>query len=272
MLIENRLESLLLAIKKQGSLSYEEAMEMTGCSKDTIRRDFIKLGNRNLAIRTRGGILFKESSIFSYDKGIIEPNGNIDLYPDINNPAIKNFEQKKRIGKLAARKVKGNQTVMLDSGSTSLLMTKQLEKQQDLTLITNCIRISNELLHRPDIHSILLGGDLNIETWSILGPDALHMIKHYHVDMLFLGAAAVSIEKGLMSPYSIEAMLKKEMIASAEKVILLADSSKIQKFALYSFAGITDISTLITDENISPRIRDELENLGIEVEIAADEE
>ena len=194
------------------------------------------------------------------------------LKSETSTPNVKHYEEKQQIGKLAAYMVKGCRTIMVDSGSTTLSMIKQLEKQQDLTIITNCIRIANELLNRPDIHTIIIGGDLNPETLSIMGYDALHMIKHYNVDILFLGTAALSIEKGMMSPYSIEAMLKKEMITSANKVVLLVDSSKIQKFALYSFSEITNVSTIITDENIPRQIKERLENLGIEVLIAKNKE
>jgi DeoR/GlpR family transcriptional regulator of sugar metabolism len=273
MLIEKRLETLVQAVKKQGNLSYKEAIDMTGCSKDTVRRDFIKLSNKNLVSRTRGGIIFKEPPIYSYDKGLsaISPSSQLDS--NANTASIKRFQEKRLIGKLAAQKIERNQTVMVDSGSTSLLMAKQFDLHTNFTLLTNCIRIATEMLHRPNIHSILLGGDLNLDTWSVMGPDALKMIKSYHVEILFLGAAAVSIDKGLlMSPYSTEAMLKKKMITLADRVILLADSSKIQKFALYSFANITEISTLITDKNLDPHVKEDLESLGIEVEIADDEQ
>nr|WP_321307077.1 DeoR/GlpR family DNA-binding transcription regulator [uncultured Sphaerochaeta sp.] len=268
MLIEKRLETIMFAVKRHGSLSYEEAIELTGCSKDTARRDFIKLCGENLVTRTRGGILYKDSSVFDYDKGYSDADTRIQLRAEATIPTIKNFNEKQQIGKLAAHMVKGCHTIMVDSGSTTLSMIRQLEKQQDLTIITNCLRIANELVNRSDIHTIMLGGDLNSGTLSIMGYDALHMIKHYNVDILFLGTAALSIEKGIMTPYSIEAMLKREMIASANKVVLLIDSSKMQKFALYSFSEITNISTIITDENIPSQIKERFEALGIEVLIA----
>ena len=266
MLIEKRLEAILKEAQKEGSLTFEQAILLTGCSKDTIRRDFIKLSKMNLVTRIRGGILCRDTSIFAYDKGIVGET-NRKCFQSINSGNIKNYDKKLAIAERAATKVCENGTIVLDSGTTPMLMINHIQKQDNLIILTNGIRIANELLHRPDIHTVLLGGDLNTESVNVVGPDSLAMIKNYYIDTLFLGAAAISITKGLMSPYSMEAMLKKEMISSAGEVILLVDSTKIDKFAFFNFGQITDITTLITDDGISSSIVKELEMLGVNVEI-----
>jgi DeoR/GlpR family transcriptional regulator of sugar metabolism len=267
MIIEKRLELLLQTVIEKGSLSYDEAMQMTSCSRDTVRRDFIKLNEKNLVKKTRGGIIYNTSSVLSYDRGIVDKALSGDeIKPAPEN--IKNYDCKLAIAHKAVELINDNETVMFDSGSTTLLAVRSLPERENLTLITNCLRIVNSLAKRQDIHTIMLGGDVTLETLNIVGPDTIDMLRKYHVDKLFIGVAAVSVKNGLMSPYNLEAMLKSEMIKRADRVIVLADSTKINRNALYAFASLKDIDTLITDNRIDAQLLAELRSHDIEVLIS----
>jgi DeoR/GlpR family transcriptional regulator of sugar metabolism len=268
MLIEKRLEALLQAVTKNGTLSFDEAMRITECSRDTVRRDFIKLEEKKLVRRTRGGIVHIGSAIFSYDQGMAETSPGFRAVKYDDKETIKNFDAKNAIALRAVELIGDNEKVLLDSGSTTMLTARNIGPRIGLTILTNCIRVALELVGRSEFHTILLGGDLNTETLSVAGPDALGVIEHYHVDRMFMGTAAFSVDNGVMSPFRLESMLKKTMMQAADEIVLLADSSKANRNALYSYARMDEIDILVTDSGIEETTAESLRGLGIRVEIA----
>ena len=103
---------------------------------------------------------------------------------------------------------------------------------------------------------------------AVLGSDAAAMIRNYHGDKLFLAVNAMTIEKGLMTPNRMQADLKKELLKITNEVIVVADSSKINKTALFTFCSINDISVLITDAEADQEFLEEFKNRNIKVFIA----
>jgi DeoR family fructose operon transcriptional repressor len=252
MFIEERLEKILQLVRQEGRVSVKEAHEFLGVSEDTVRRDFTRLSEKSLVVRTHGGVMSKDR--VSFDPGMKEKT-------------VQHQQEKEKIARLAATKVDDGDVIIIDAGTTTERMIQYIAEHQDLTVLTDALNIAVETTKR-NIHTIILGGDIRISTLSVTGPDAVDMIKHYHADKLFMGVSAISINKGLMTPNRLEAEIKRGLIDISTDVVVLADHSKIDRTSLFSFGTLNDISYLVTDWKADNTFIDELKDSEIEVLIA----
>jgi DeoR/GlpR family transcriptional regulator of sugar metabolism len=134
-----------------------------------------------------------------------------------------------------------------------------------LTVLTNSIKVATELSQKEKIEVIVIGGKLASNSLSFVGPLAERSLETYFVDKLFLSGKGVHLERGISESNELQARLKQQMIGIAERVFLLADSSK---FGVTSFTHVTDLSrvdTVVTDRRISRETVDRLTELGIMV-------
>lgn len=255
MLIEERLEKLLKIVNDRGSITAKEAGSILKVSNDTIRRDFIRLSKMGLILRTHGGIISKKNTIYEYST---KPNGKIQNH----------YDNKVLIARQAVSLIQNGETIILDGGTTTFEIAKLLGNFQDLTVLTYGLNIAYETCKYDNVSTIIFGGMVSSKSMAVLGPDAAAMIRNYHGDKLFLAVNAMTIEKGLMTPNRMQADLKKELIKITNEVIVVADSSKINKTALFTFCSINDISQLITDAEADQEFLEEFKNRNIKVFIA----
>lgn len=249
MFIEERLERILRRLAFKGSLSVGEASEYLGVSPDTSRRDFTRLTKRGLAVRTHGGLMSAERVSFD---------------PAMREKVVQNREEKEAIGRAAAALVGDAQTIVIDAGTTTERIVGFLSGRKDLTIITDALNIAVETTKR-ELPTIIVGGAIRSSTLSITGPDAVDMIRHYHADKLFLGVSAVSLTKGLMTPNRLEAEIKRALMEIAGEIIVVADSAKINKTALYSFGTLKDVSVLVTDAGADTAFLEAVTELNVKV-------
>jgi len=253
MFLEERLEKILEIVNEKGRLTVKSASKILKVSNDTIRRDFLKLEKTNLVIRTHGGIVSK---------------GNIIYDPSLDERIIEHKEEKELIGKKAALLVNDSDVIILNAGTTTESIIKYLSNVKNLTIITNALNIAIATIRYPNIETILIGGNIRKNTLSIIGPDSLKMIENYHAGKIFIGARSLSIEKGLMSPNRMESEINAKLLKIVEKVIVVADSSKIGGTNLYSFASIDQIDIFISDNKADKEFIEELKKRKKEVMLA----
>jgi DeoR family fructose operon transcriptional repressor len=117
----------------------------------------------------------------------------------------------------------------------------------------------------PSLSLQLLGGRVRGLTQAAVGDQALRVLGTLRVDIAFIGANGISVRHGLSTPDSDEAAVKRAMVAAANYVVVVADSSKVGREDFVSFASISDVDALITDSEISAAARRELSDQGIEV-------
>lgn len=256
MFIEERLEEISKIVAERNRLTVKEAKDILKVSEDTVRRDFDKLANTNRVVRTHGGIMVRS---------------NVLHETTFNERAVQYLYEKRLIAKHAASLINESEIILLDAGTTVLEITKHLKDFNNLTVLTNALNVASETVKFANISTVIIGGMVNNNTLSITGPDSVNICRNYHTDKLFLSVSAISIEKGLMNPNRLESETKKALIEISNRVIVVTDSTKINKTALYSFGSIDDVSTLITDEKVDPLFLKELESRGIEVIIAREE-
>lgn len=163
-------------------------------------------------------------------------------------------KQKRQIALKAIQLVESGQTLLLDSGTTTLELARLLKNKQNITIITNDIKIAAELID-SNLKVIMIGGEMQSDVGAVFGAQASQFIKTIHVDIFFLGAHAVDIKAGVTSPSIDKSFMKQQMIATAENTWLLADSSKLN---VKAFSFVCDLKTLtgfITDDDVSESLK-----------------
>ncbi|MDD7254640.1 DeoR/GlpR family DNA-binding transcription regulator [Bullifex porci] len=245
--ITDRRKEIINILKDREYVTVEEFSKVLGVSTVTIRTDLSALESEGSLIRTHGGAMKSEKK---------------SKQRFISNTMSENELEKKEIALKASSLIKDGSTIIIDSGSTTIHLAENL-KDKKITVVTNNVLAQDILKNEESVNLIVLGGTLRRASMGTIGPIANNAVKSMNVDIFFLGAAAYNQE--IISSYDvIEVELKKNMIHSADKVVLLADSSKYGKKAFSTISSWDLIDTFITDK-IDNDFREKLEELGVEV-------
>ena len=223
-----------------------------GVSAVTARGDVDSLCERNLLMRSHGGAI---------------PTDRMVVDSPLEVKATRHHDEKVSIGKYAATLVEPGQTVLLDSGTTTLEVARALMQSspRGITMVTNSLAIASELTAASEINVIMEGGLLRHISQSFVGPQAQKMLSELHVDRFFLGVNGLEPEVGPFTPDVLEAELNATMITVARQTTVVADSSKIGRRSLTLIAPIAGIHQVVTDSSIRSEDREALEGRGIEV-------
>jgi DeoR/GlpR family transcriptional regulator of sugar metabolism len=255
MAYNERLEEIAQLIQKIKKISVGELCERFGVSEVTIRKDLDKLQDQGILLRTHG------SAVLAEDKNLLK---------SFDNRTIENLKLKSGIAQRASTMVREGYNVLIDSGTTTLLLARQMA-DKEVGITTNSLAILNDLMNRRNGDLTMLGGSLIEWNYAMIGPLTMHMLDMINVDITFLGVAAFDTS-GFMCQNAVEALVKTKMLDRAKTKVVLADSSKFGKSAFTTFAQISDVDVLITDENIDEAAHQELVNRGVEVIVATADE
>lgn len=230
----------------------DELARAFGVSPVTIRSDLDLLAKEGVLVRDRGGAVV---------------NTNAALTTAFNQRAELNLGEKQRIGHRAAQLVGPGDTVILDAGTTTMEMSKVLTDVIPLTVVTNALNVAMQMGSVRDVNVILIGGSLNRDTISNIGPTASQHLHDLVVQKAFIGTHAFD-EDGLTDPSIEVAQVKRAMIQAARQVILLADSSKWRKPGFAKVARLSSVSTIVSDTGLPEEARAAIQRLGIELILA----
>jgi DeoR family transcriptional regulator of aga operon len=250
----NRRNQIIIKIQDKGQVLVDELSKEFGVSEVTIRNDLEQLERKNMLIRARGGAINHE------------PRVRIDHR--LNEKGKLNFKEKAAIGRQAAKLIKEGETIIIDSGTTTIEIIKNISHLKELTLISNALNIVNELSDSPDFNVIIPGGYLRKTSMSMVGPMAEKNLKNLHVDKVFLGVDGFDTKMGIYTPNIEEAHLNEIMINIANEVIIVADSSKFKRRSFAYICPINKIHTVVTDKGIETEDKKRLEDAGIKVWVA----
>lgn len=238
MLAQTRKDKILEMLKEDGSVKVAELSKIFKVSDVTIRQDLEKLEQDRLVTREHGGAFLNT------------------IGKQVQNFALANLinmDKKELIGKKAAEFIDSGDTIILDSGTTTTEIAKAIIDKRNITVITNAINIVMLLGANPAINVILTGGEFKPPTLSLTGQKAADFFNGLHVDKLFLATAGISLKSGLTYPSLSDIAVKKAMIEAADKVYLVADSTKVGKSSLASLGALSLIHFLITDSDITEK-------------------
>lgn len=250
----DRREMILKLLAENGKVYVYELSKQFGVSEVTIRNDLEQLEKKNRLIRARGGAIKLE--------------GQVSLDFNLSDKHKLHLEEKARIGKRAAGLIMESETIILDSGTTTAEIAKNLGGFKNVTVVTNAINVVNLLVQYPAISIIIPGGYLRQNSLSLVGPFAARNFKSLYVDKVFIGVDGFDPKIGAFTPNIEEAHLNEIMIDIAKEVILVADSSKVNRKSLSLICPVSKIDTFVTDEGLSDENRKVLEESGVNVIIA----
>lgn len=249
-----RRKSILTQINETGQVLVHELSEEFSVSEVTIRNDLEQLEKKNMLIRARGGAIKAERGV------------GIDYR--LSEKDKLNRDEKVSIGKRAAQLINEHDTIIIDSGTTTIEVAKNLGHLTDLTVVSNAINIISQLIQLKNVNLIIPGGYLRKNSLSLVGPLAEKNLQNLYVDKVFIGVDGFDTKHGIYTPNIEEAYFNEIMIKISKEVIVVCDSSKFLRRSLAYICGIDKIHTVVTDNGIPDEERKRLEDTGIKVIIA----
>jgi DeoR/GlpR family transcriptional regulator of sugar metabolism len=240
-------------VEEHGRVLVGELAERFDVSEQTIRKDLLVLETERRVVRTHGGAI-------AVDRG--RPELAFDVRQRIEADA------KAAIGDAAAALVRDGETIAFDASTTALEVARRLRERggwQSLTVITNGLRIAEELAGQPGITVLLPGGRMRWEAMSVVGPWGDGFFRRINIARAFIGAAGFTMVAGLTDATEEEAQIKRAMVATSLEVTAIIDHTKWGKAALATFCRPDRIARVVTDSPVARDLADALVRAGIEL-------
>lgn len=236
-----RLTKILDYVLDNGSIQVEEVETLMGVSSATARRDLDRLASQQMVTRVRGGAVANPLS------------GDLPLrYRQVNQGRIK-----QRLAKAAAKLVKPGDVIGLNGGTTTTEVSRELAvrvatdggfKRQGITVVTNAINIANELALRPQIKVIVVGGTMRPCSYEIVGNMSGLVLQNLSMTRVFLGVVGIDMKRGLFNDDLLEAETNADFLRSAQRVTVVADSSKFSALGAVRICDFAPVDEILTDE------------------------
>ncbi|MEU3558033.1 DeoR/GlpR family DNA-binding transcription regulator [Streptomyces fragilis] len=266
LLAEQRRALILDEVRRRGGVRVNELTQRLGVSDMTVRRDLDALARLGALEKVHGGAVPVEGT---------EPTGH---EPGFEEKTGREPAAKEEIARAAASLVTPGSAVALSGGTTTYALARVLAGVPDLTVVTNSVRVA-DVLHTgraPDGAeaggpTVVLTGGVRTPSDSLVGPVADRAIAALHFDLLFLGVHGISAEAGLSTPNLAEAETNRRLVASARRVVVVADHTKWGTVGLSSFASLSEVDVLVTDAGLPAVTRAELSELPLRLVVAGEE-
>jgi DeoR family fructose operon transcriptional repressor len=255
MYAEERQQAIASLVIAQGRASVTELAQAYDVTTETVRRDLAVLDRAGVVRRVHGGAV-PVRALHLVEAGVGERETTRAEHKDAIAAAAAEFFPL------------GGASVLLDAGTTTARIAAQLPADRELVVVTNSVPIAARLATMSSVTLQLLGGRVRGLTQAAVGEQTLRVLDTLRVDIAFIGTNGISVGHGLSTPDSDEAAVKRAMVKAANYVVVAADSSKVGREDLVSFAPISSVDTLITDTEISAADRKQLTDSGVEVVVA----
>jgi DeoR family fructose operon transcriptional repressor len=250
--VEERKMKIFQYVQEHSRASVQELSQFFEVSESTVRRDLKELEEEKLLRRTHGGAIALQ---------------NVNFEPTFDEKEDKFQDEKKAIARKALEFIEEGDTILLDAGTTTFQLVKELRVFSKLTVVTNSLVFAQELQDVSGIDVVMIGGNFRKETCALVGPLAEAGLSILRVDKTFIATNGIEVEDGLTTPNLIEAATKRKMIGIAKQVILLADHSKAGKSTFAKFADIHDVDKCIIDAGVPESFVEKLRKTGVDVHI-----
>ena len=231
-----RQKIILEKLNLDGAVWVSKLSAELGVTEETIRRDLEKLESQEVLVRTHGG-------------AVPVSDGSYEL--SLEKRKQTNLAAKEKAAKAAAEHILPGDTIFLDSSTTTFYIAKEIKKLKNITVISNSLRVINELSNAESIKTIGVGGVVS-NNQSLVGYLAESTIKNnFYAMKFFFSSKGVSPEAGIMESNDMECAIKKQMIANATEKYYLCDASKVGRVGFYKLLPISDIDYFITEAELS---------------------
>jgi DeoR family transcriptional regulator of aga operon len=247
-----RQRELSRLLERSGRLSVAQICEQFSVSEATARRDLEALSEQGLIQRVHGGaVLIRQAAP---EEPILSRSHDQEI-------------EKERIGRATAALVQDGETIFLGSGTTVLQVAQHLATR-NITVITNSLPVINLMAEKENITLIALGGMLRDSELSFIGHITEQALSEVRADKVIIGIRAISLEQGLTNDYLPETLTDRAILNTGQENIIVADHTKCGVISTAFVAPLTDVNTLVTDDQTDAEFIETLRTQGIEVIVA----
>ena len=252
MFAAERQKRILELLEQSGSVWVSKLSMELGVTEETVRRDLEKLEKQELLMRTHGGAV--QIGRTSYELSLEKRKKT-------------NVEAKQKLAKAACAHIMPGDTIFLDASTTTFFMARELRGMHNLTVITNSLRVVEELVGCEGIKLIAAGGFVSANM-SFVGSLAEEVIREkYYAGKLFFSSRGIDAAAGILESNESERAIKAAMLENCSKAYYMCDASKVGKVGFAKLAGFCDIDCIITDAELDEDICDALTENGVGIEI-----
>lgn len=215
----------------------------------TIRRDLGVLHGQGMIHRTRGGAV----------------TGRVNLELPLRHRAGRQQSQKRRIGLLAAALVPDGAVVGMTGGTTVTEIARALADRRGITVVTNAVNIAADLIVRPDIRLVVVGGNGRSASYALVGPATERALSQYNLDIAFIGVDGLTPSAGCTTHDELEAHTDRAFLRSSARSVVVADNTKIGRVTFAEICPLADIDDLVTDDPLDQRQERAMTDHGVRV-------
>ncbi len=230
MLKEERQRIILNEVELHNRIQLTDIAEKLNVSIDTIRRDVKELDGASRLRKVHGGAISLGFATYT-------PKRN----------SVYALEEKIVIAEKATGLLKNNSVVLIDGGTTCLELARLLPVELSLTCFTLSLPVAMELLHKPNVNTIFIGGQLSKDAQITLGANTINNLAEIKVDFSFIGTGYVDAQFGLTEFDWDIVQTKKAVIKASKKTVLLCISEKLNSQHRFKTCDLNAISSLVTE-------------------------
>ncbi|WP_408006264.1 DeoR/GlpR family DNA-binding transcription regulator [Pseudalkalibacillus sp. A8] len=249
---DERLVKILDYLYKHSRITVTQMMDMYDISRDTARRDLVKLEKQGDITRTRGGALLSTEKTYAEPK---DDSGELMLTSKLD----------RSIAQKAMSLIEAEENLMFDSSISVQYLADILAIPS--TVITNSLKSARLLADKTNIDIHLIGGRLNKKSQSLQGSSLLEDIERYYVDKVFIGADGI-VSEGISYSNQEEGMVTRAMTKRGDQIIVLANSASFGKQELFKSLSFKEIDILITNHNPDSEFIRILEKFDVKLIVA----
>jgi len=249
--IDLRRKKILELLHQDGQVRVSQLSDALDVSEVTIRNDLSALENDGFLQRIQGGAIQTVKDFYHYDS----------LLRSLDKSAAK-----KQIAIAAAALVNDGETLLINSGSTTLMTAIELSNQKkNLNIVTNSFPVAMEFGAHPSSRVIMLGGEINTQYTFTYGKDAQEQLRRYKADKTILSIDGICPDNGLTTFHAEEAAIDYMMMERSRETVIVADSSKYRHESFSHISDIEKVHYWVTDSNIEPEAFRVMENSGVKI-------
>jgi DeoR family transcriptional regulator, fructose operon transcriptional repressor len=250
---EERQAAIIERARTQGRVDVGELAVEFDVTPETVRRDLTALERHGLLRRVHGGAI---------------PVERLGFEPGLQTRDATMAREKDRIARLALAELPDEGAILLDAGTTTARLAEMLPTDRELTVVTNGLPIAMALVARPNVNVLTIGGRVRGRTLAMVDQWAMRVLSETYVDVAFLGTNGISVERGLTTPDVAEAAVKRAMLRSARRAVVMADHTKVGNDCFARFGELDEIDTLVTDDGLDLVLAADLQAAGPRVVLA----
>ncbi|RZS91623.1 DeoR family transcriptional regulator [Motilibacter rhizosphaerae] len=247
-----RLLAVLDLLRTREDISPGLLASRLGVSEATVRRDLAELASQQLVLRSYGRARANQAS----------PEVPVALRSAFHE------ERKRRIAQTAATLVPaGCRTLALNGGSTTAEVAGALGGREGLTVVTNSMTAAQRASAYPQVSVVLVGGSLRPSSSELVGPMAERALARLTFEVALIGVDGFSAVAGATTHDAVEARTNREMVVHADRIVIVADGSKVGRVTSARIAGTAEVDALVTDDSAAPGELARLRALGVRVHV-----